>query len=238
MSYLTNPAVLALRRVLRSTGLARPLSLLLGRGGDYEHRFNAKLEASVRPSDCVWDVGANVGYYTTRFAALCGAGGRVYAFEPSPTNSARLRQAVDGLANVSAIETALSDNDGTIFFEQGGDLLGATSRVVPSLGTSKTAASVPVMTGDSLVASGRAQPPNLMKIDVEGHELEVLRGLAVQLDGSDLRDIFIEVHFSQLDAAGRSDVPDTIVKLLERARFSVAWVDPSHLHATRISVGR
>lgn len=229
----TNPAFLALRRVLRATRLAGPIAKLIG-GRGYEQLFNQRLEASARPGDCVWDVGANVGYYSTRFAKLCGETGRVFAFEPSPANSTRLRQATAGLANVTALQLALSDREGTAAFRQGDDELGATSRVVAD-GTDDAVQSIAVQvtTGDKLVAQGAAQPPNVMKVDVEGHELEVLRGLSHQLARLELRDIFVEVHFGLLDAAGRSDAPGTIVGILEGAGLRVEWVDPSHLHASR-----
>ena len=229
----TSPAFVALRRMLRATGLAGPIAAMLGRGG-YEQRFNASLEASVRSGDCVWDVGANVGYYTTRFAAACGAAGHVFAFEPSPANVARLREATAGLGNVTTLELGLSDHDGSAAFKQGEDDLGATSHVVAGAANADAgASSVRLATGAGLLAQVEARAPNVLKIDVEGHELEVLRGLVDELTRPGLRDVFIEVHFGILDEAGRSDVPSTIVALLERSGFRVAWVDPSHLHAGR-----
>lgn len=230
------PVMLAVRRALRATGLASPLGRLFAGSGGYERHFNAKLTASIRRGDRVWDVGANVGHYTAIFAELCGETGRIYAFEPSPENHAKLRQATADLGNVTAFQLGLSDRRGSASFEQGADDLGATSHVLTGTaegGGSVAAIDVEVMTGDALVSEHKAEPPNVVKIDVEGHELEVLRGLATQLAGPDIRDVFIEVHFSLLEAQGRPGVPDEIVQVLSAAGFVVDWVDPSHLHALR-----
>jgi FkbM family methyltransferase len=233
MPSFTTPKFLALRRFLRVSGLATPMSLLLGRGG-YERRFNARLLSSVRGGNRVWDIGANIGYYTKQFAALSGKAGRVFAFEPSPINAARLRQATASLPNVTTIELALSDRNGKVAFSQGDDELGATSRVLSvgeNLGNQSNM--VQMATGDDVIAQGWAEVPNVIKIDVEGHELEVLRGLGSQLSRHDLMHVFVEVHFGLLDHSGRSDVPSKIVSLLETSGFHVTWIDPSHLHATR-----
>jgi FkbM family methyltransferase len=233
MQY-NNPMMLAMRRVLRATGLASPLGRLLGGAGGYEQRFHARLTAGIRPGDRVWDIGANIGHYTTIFADLVGEPGRVYAFEPSPANYEKLRAATESLSNVRLFQLALSDRQGTASFEQGADDLGATSQVL--VGGAKggaTAIEVAVTTGDALVAERKAAPPTVLKIDVEGHELEVLRGLTPLLAGPEIRELFIEVHFSVLEAQGRPGAPDEIVRMLTAAGYAIDWVDPSHLHAVR-----
>jgi FkbM family methyltransferase len=228
MLSMTSRPVLALRRALRATGIA---PILARSNGGYERRFTKALEASVRSGDCVWDVGANVGYYTTRMATLCGSSGHVYAFEPSPTNFDRLNRAIIGLNNATAMPIALSEQNGKAFLRQGDDSFGATSRLVPE---HEASISVSMATGDRLVMEGLAKEPNVIKIDVEGHELQTLHGLRAQLTGHALRDIFVEVHFGLLEQARRTEAPATIVQLLKSAGFQVRWIDRSHLHASRI----
>jgi FkbM family methyltransferase len=57
----------------------------------------------------VTDIGANVGNYTVLAAAIVGARGHVYAFEPAPENAARLRARCTGLTNVSVFEHAVGE---------------------------------------------------------------------------------------------------------------------------------
>src|SRR5690606_30187440 len=74
-------ALTRLRSLARKTGLIRVLSRLnRRRSKTYEARFAAALAAAIKPGDRVWDIGANVGYYTERFADAVGPWGQVVAF--------------------------------------------------------------------------------------------------------------------------------------------------------------
>ena len=75
-----------------------------------------------------------------------------------------------------------------------------------------------VVTGDTVVQSGEAQQPNLMKIDVEGYELEVLRGMPETLSSPSLRFVICEVHVSFLEA--KNEQPDQVQELLTAAGFN------------------
>ncbi len=85
MSLRTNRTVIALRNAGRALGVNRLLSSLLAPGG-YEGQFQNAMFDAVQAGDCVWDVGANVGLYTTNVAERVGLSGKVCAFEPSPEN--------------------------------------------------------------------------------------------------------------------------------------------------------
>jgi hypothetical protein len=92
---------------------------------------------------------------------------------------------------------------------------------------------VELMAGDEAILKGQADAPNVIKIDVEGHELSVLKGLQKTLGYAGLRSILIEVHFGILDRMGRTEDAQQIEALLAANRFEIAWIDPSHLHARR-----
>jgi len=70
----------------------------------------------IQPGDTVLDIGANIGYFTLLFAQLVGAQGRVYAFEPDPTNFHILRRNIErnGLKNVVPEQKAVSSRTGKI----------------------------------------------------------------------------------------------------------------------------
>jgi FkbM family methyltransferase len=190
----------------------------------------------IRPSDCVWDVGANVGLYSSMFSRLVGATGKVFAFEPSPKNFARLTSAIGSLENVVLVPMALGDTAGRMAFAEGSDATGATSRVVGgAVDRTPTTVDVEVRRGDELILSTKADEPDVIKIDTEGFELEVIRGLNQTLRRPKLRALFIEVHFALLQDRGLAGAPAQIERELEACGFGCAWPDSSHIAATRSS---
>lgn len=227
MSWRTNTLMLQARNVGRCLGLNKWIAVLLnGRG--YEVRYDQSFQSTLRHGDCVWDVGANVGYYTRQFAERVGSDGRVFAFEPSPANFARLTSTAAVLGHVTLVNAGLGREVGRLSFQQGADDLGATSRIVEGGGTS-----VEIRTGAELLASKDATMPNAIKIDVEGFELEVLQGMGEALRTPALRAIGIEVHFTLLRERGMEHAPKQIERLLQNSGFRVIWPDASHILALR-----
>lgn len=230
MSWRTNGLVLVARNLGRALGLNRVIaSYLLGSG--YETKYDNAFSSILRPGDCVWDVGANVGYYTRSFAELVGHEGLVFAFEPSPANFARLKSACLNHPRVRMLNFGLGSEEAQLAFQQGTDDLGATSRVMDS--TVAGTVLVDIRTGAGLISAGEALAPNAIKIDVEGFELEVLLGLGVHLSAPALHAIGVEVHFGILKSRGIADAPGQIERLLQQHGFSVSWPDASHILATR-----
>lgn len=233
MSFRTNRAVIALRNMGRVLVVNRWLAGFLA-SESYEDRFQKALLTSVREGDCVWDVGANIGLYTASFAERVGTSGKVYAFEPSPKNLRRLRAAVSNLGNVTVLPVALGDHQGGAAFLEGEDDLGATSRVLDTENATRQG-TVPVelTTGDILVAAAAIPLANVIKIDTEGYELDVLKGMRNCLSASELRMICIEVHFGLLACRGMKDAPAEIERILTASEFHYKWSDASHIVATR-----
>lgn len=229
MGLQTNPVIIQLRTAARRSGLTRVLQRLLP-GAGYEAAFDQALFAAIHVGDVVWDVGANVGYYTRRFAEAVGASGRVFAFEPFPTTASVLRQNLTGHDNVAVNVVALGDRDATVGMKLGHDDLAATSRIVD---LSAADAEVEVLTADHVLHSGLAQCPAVVKIDTEGFELEVLGGMRELLRDPGLRAVFVEVHFGLLAERGMPNAPAAIEKLLRECGFGIRWVDPSHIAALR-----
>jgi FkbM family methyltransferase len=232
MSLMANPAIVRLRSFARRVGINRLLGGLLGKPG-YEARLAAALRDSIRDGDCVWDVGANIGWYTLQFGQWVGPRGQVIAFEPARFNVSRLREAVAEHANVTVCPLGLSNQDRAAEYRRGSDELGATGMIIADADADARIETVTLLRGDAVIQGGNAQLPDLVKIDVEGHELEVLEGMAGMLEQPRLKHIFIEMHFAVLEEQGRGQVPSTIESLLRSKGFSIQWVDPSHLHASR-----
>lgn len=228
MSLMSNRCVLQLRRAARAMGVPR----LLGRlAKDYESAFSKQLMSACRSGDTVWDVGANVGHYAISFSHWVGPSGRVFAFEPSHVNLSRLRSACRGLPNVELRAYGLSDKAERARFLEGSDH--STSRVLAPGEVAPQDNEVELRAGDAVIRSGEADLPNVVKIDVEGHEFAVLRGLQAVLADPRVRSVFVEVHFGILDMSGRPDDPKHIEAMLKGSGFKVRWTDPSHIHAYR-----
>jgi FkbM family methyltransferase len=231
MSWRTTRLTLALRNLGRRSGVNQWLAAKVGTV-DYEDRFRTRMLEEIRPGDCVWDVGANVGHYSSMFSGIVGPAGKVFAFEPSPTNLVRLTATVGSLNNVVLVPVALGETAGQMAFAEGIDATGATSRVIPNA-RAFTGPTVEVRRGDDLVRSAEAAAPNVIKIDTEGFELEVLRGIAETLRHPELRALGIEIHFAVLSDRGLAGAGAEIERMLEARGFRCEWPDPSHLVASR-----
>ena len=90
-----------------------------------------------------------------------------------------------------------------------------------------------VVRADDLIHQEKLPPPNVLKVDVEGYELEALSGFGDLLRSTELRSIFIEVHFALLHERGLDHAPDEIDAMLTRAGFKVRWLDLSHICGIR-----
>lgn len=139
--------------------------------GVYEYEKQREFIRTVRPADVVYDVGANVGFYTLLASTLVGSEGRVYSFEPLPRNLALLKRHVqlNQLKNVEIFDGAVSDKTGTAQFSTG---------EIPEMTHLSPTGDIQVRTYqlDDLVSTGRLPPPRVMKVDVEGAEADVLSG--------------------------------------------------------------
>lgn len=140
------------------------------------------LKRVLEPGQIVFDVGANIGYYTLLASLRVGSGGKVFAFEPSPRNISYLYRhlALNGVANVVVVPSACSDRSGLALFEQN-DSCAEGRLAEPGVSPEgKDLLVVATVTIDSVVKlTGYA--PDVLKIDVEGAEEQVLRGATATL---------------------------------------------------------
>lgn len=152
------------------------------REGYYESEVLQALLAALREDGVLWDVGANFGLHAVS-VACARPRARVVAFEPNPSELARLRaHAYANHAAVHAVPIALSDHPGRMTLHLGppGNSGMSTLRAWSGLRTSGSA-DVAVDHGDALIARGELPLPTVLKIDVEGYEATVLRGLRQSL---------------------------------------------------------
>jgi FkbM family methyltransferase len=177
----------------------------------------------VRRGDVVVDVGANVGFQTRLFAELVGPDGRVYAFEPDGTNFRRLSAVIRGLRQVEITHAALSDAPGTLTLYPS-PRLGVDHRTYP-VAERVGAERVPAVTLDGTLAPGTRV--RLVKVDVQGDELRVLRGMRRVLDDSPDVYLLLECWPYGLGIAGSS--VDEYEAVLRAQGFRVHLVEGARI---------
>lgn len=141
------------------------------------------LKEQVKPGDTVIDCGAHHGLITVLFGKWAGDKGKVISFEALPANAAVVKSNVslNGLTNVIVRNEAVGKEMGTIFFT-----LDSNASVAPTK-QSKTI-QVPMVNLDTVLL----ERPHLLKIDVEGYEIEVLKGAEALLKGRPA--LAVEIH--------------------------------------------
>lgn len=142
--------------------------------GIYELDKKRLFEQEIQKSSVVYDIGANTGFYTLLASELVGNEGKVIAFEPFPENIFVLKKhtEINNLENVMIMEVAVSNENGKSFFSIAES---SSEGCLVSKKTEKTI-EVPTVSIDDLISKKIILPPNYIKIDVEGAELNVLNG--------------------------------------------------------------
>jgi len=156
---------------------------------------------TLESGDVVYDIGSNVGQYTVVLAKAVGEGGRVVAFEPQRDSYDTLVANVklNGLENVQAYRKALGEDN-----RAGGLLVRGTlnrhSNLLDAAGTEfgYRSEDVDVVRGDDFVLSGSLPLPRVVKVDVEGYEYHVLRGLQETLAHPSCELLVCEIHHGRL----------------------------------------
>ena len=137
----------------------------------------------LRPGDVFVDVGANVGYYTVLGGIQVGPQGRVVAVEALPTTAEQLRRnvSINGLKNVEIVQAAAYDRPGALQVRVPNSVFGMAS-VVTELRTQNggdTVTTIPAVRLDDVCAEH--DRIHVMKMDIEGAELQALEGARATL---------------------------------------------------------
>ncbi|MBD2345485.1 FkbM family methyltransferase [Anabaena subtropica] len=160
--------------------------------GSYEYDKQILFEQTITEGSIVFDLGAHTGFYTLLASTLVGSQGKVFAFEPMPTNFKYLKQhlQLNRISNVTVMESAVSDTTGIDYFE-------LNSSSFQGQLSSKGTLEVKTVSLDHLIAKGEIPKPNYIKIDVEGAEIKVLTGAKNMLMNAHPT-IFLATHSDEL----------------------------------------
>lgn len=153
--------------------------------GIWEPHITAFINDRLSAGSMFVDVGANVGYYTLLAAQIVGDHGHVFAIEASPSIFRQLQRNLDlnafqKLHNVTLYNVAVSDSEGTLkVFLNDDSNLGASSTIplIAHTRDQRFEAEVPARTLSAIVGRERLLNARMIKIDVEGAEALVIRGI-------------------------------------------------------------
>lgn len=210
-TFIKKLGVLLERKLRNNKVMCNPGSIKPGIWLDYDFIIRhtppeidpllASLVKFLKPGQVFYDIGGYVGWYAIIAALRIGEIGRVITFEPVPESAALLRKHIflNGLQDrIRIVETACSDRNGVVSMAtwslqnttwSSGNAL---RNVYPNHDISPEEVAVTCICLDDFVMSG-SPIPNILKIDVEGAELWVLRG-AKQLLLENRPWVFLEIH--------------------------------------------
>lgn len=165
--------------------------------GVHESHVTDVIKASVREGDVCVDIGANIGYFAMIMAKAAETGGGVHAFEPVPETFSALKNNAmlakeDGL-NIYPQQAAISAEEGELVIEHQQHSTLNQVRAIGSEFDSPENRVQCVSLARFLSRENITRPIALLKIDVEGHEVSVMKGALPVLKSGQVKKLIIEV---------------------------------------------
>ena len=192
--------------------------------GSCERDLCRVLERHLRPGMIFIDAGANIGEFTLRASRLVGAAGRVHAFEASPTTFEELETNVqlNALTNVVLQQKALTSRTGELDFYLSGHIASGSSSLRPGHDFTGTVVTVQGVALDDYLRDAGINRVDFIKLDIEGAELDALRGSTRLLSTAGAPMIAFEHHDTIASKFGASR--DSLSQLLGSFGYSLLRV--------------
>lgn len=216
---------------VKDAGISR--SLLLHAERELDHKV--MLEEIVKPGMTIFDIGANIGYYVLMEKKLLKHSGEVIAIEPSPMNTDLLNRnlQLNGVSDVPVYTMAISNKiekkpfylakqtnlntfhaTGTGVTHLSGKVIDVETQTVPSL------------------ASSINKTPDLIRMDVEGHEVEVIDGMLDAIEQGEMKPgIIFETHLTRYTAEHDFS---TVLKKLFKLGYQTKLASSSSERGTKV----
>ncbi len=179
-----------------------------------------KLFELIKNGMTVFDIGANIGELTLNFAKQAGGTAKIFSFEPSPINFKKLSRNIllnENLKNkITLMNIGLGEKEGTAFLQ---------TRDEHNLGMNsigETGTEVQMKSLDAVVFENNIQKCDLIKMDVEGFELKVLKG-AVKTISAFKPILFMEMNNELLHRQG--DSVSDLLNWLKQTQYKI--IDPA-----------
>jgi FkbM family methyltransferase len=199
----------------QETGITPHLAM----NGYWESWITTALARTLRPGWHCLDVGANHGYYTLLMADAVGPEGRVAAVEPTPRQAELLRETLDvnGFTNVVVAQQAATDQEGRTLQLVVPARRSMNARIVEEAGPGDLVVEVESTTIDALTHEWPRV--DLIKIDVEGAEERVWRGMQRTLADNPEIVLLLELRVDRYEDPGR------FLSLIQEAGFRLRYID-------------
>lgn len=188
-----------------------------------EEKYIQEFIARTDGQSTIWDIGANIGFYSIIASLIKGKECKIFAFEPDSKTFELLKSNIElnKVENITALSVAIADVNGeTILYPSDTPNIGAHSLVQRTdYKVKKRGNRVEVYTADSLIDTLKVDVPDIIKIDVEGAEILVLRGMKNLLTNYKLKTVFCEVHNNLLPLFHSTE--KEVIDIFEKECFKV-----------------
>lgn len=176
----------------------------------YEKNINY-LEISIKKNSTIIDVGANVGFYSKIFSRWVDKGGTVIAIEPECKNYKQLEKLSQNYRNIEPILAAATDKKKNLFL--------ALNKTNPAdHRIAQSGQSIAGISIDELMEDRSWPNVSLIKIDVQGHEMQVLKGSKETIIKNHPM-IMVEIDDEALTSAGT--IPDDVIDYIRQFGYSM-----------------
>ncbi|MFZ0452107.1 MAG: FkbM family methyltransferase [Ignavibacteriaceae bacterium] len=190
-----------------------------------EEQFLNEILLRLNEHNVFWDVGANIGFYSIVAAKIKDTNGKIFAFEPEPKTFSLLRKNIElnKMNNITSLSIALGDTDGDkLLYPSDTPNFGAHSFVQRTdYRVKKKGIKININTADKLIDEMKIDVPDIMKIDVEGAEILILRGMKRLLMNKKLKTIFCEIHVNLLPLFGSSE--EEVLEIFRKENFHIDY---------------
>lgn len=234
---VSQPWVITLRNEIQISVPRGGAGALIYYQGESEPLTNRFIRSFLQTGMSFWDVGAHIGEHTLLAARAVGTTGEIHAFEPSPEICSLLSLNIrsNSLRNIRINQLAVSDTCKETILELFEEP--SISRLRPSslndINTSVRQTKVQCVSLGAYLRDQRI--PNLIKIDVEGAELEVLRGMGelLSLEASETPVIIFEFCHANTQRFGYE--PIQIIRHLQNFGFGLYWLSENSVIPVRVN---
>jgi len=203
--------------------------------GFYEKMEAEFIKTKIKPGLVVIDIGANVGFYTVILARLVGPKGQVISFEPEPENFSFLEKTIkiNDFKNVLAYQLAVTDKSGTGKLFLSADNKGDHRLYDPGNFKSQSRIDIPLTTLDDFLTEKDFNRVDLVKMDIQGAEGLVLKGMKNTLRKNKNIKLFLEFWPLGLLKSGAN--PRLLLKELEELGFKIFKIRENSIGADSVS---
>lgn len=196
----------------------------------WEPEITRLVQGKIEPGDVAIDIGANVGYYSLVMSRLAGPAGRVYAAEPSPSIRARLERHLElnGVRNVVVLPFGVSNRSEERYLKLSGESNCGDTHFVDDPDAPNIEGRLPLRRLTDLVPAADLQRCALIKVDVEGMEVEVLEDMLENLPLM-RRKLTICAEIRRFEPS--AERVDGLVARFREAGFELLRLDNRYRHA-------